>query len=336
MSKFKRQIRQQLKADAILSADIHIRPDTPVCRIDDYWAAQEKKIDFILDLAKEHGCPLLVAGDLGNYPLNQGWPTWLLEWFINKLAPITNRSGLNTNIICIPGQHDLPNHRLDLFEKSGMGVLTAAEAIKTIGILQTKNETELCHFPIAINSDRRINIFPFPYGSEIKQFDWERYQKPEGQIVAIAHQMVIENKPLWPGQKAPKGHQLLKKFPEYNLILTGDNHNAFVAEYEGRLLVNPGSMMRMVADMEDHKPRVYLWYAESNEVVPVYLPIEQGVISREHIEMADERSDRMDAYMARVREDVEIQLSYEDNMGRYFERFRTERPVKAKVLGAMG
>ena len=63
MSRFKRQSRQQPKADAILAADLHIRPDTPVCRTDDYWAAQERKIDFILDLMREHDCPLLVAGE---------------------------------------------------------------------------------------------------------------------------------------------------------------------------------------------------------------------------------------------------------------------------------
>ncbi len=328
MSRFKRQAKQQPKADAILSADIHIRPDIPECRTDNFFAATEKKIDFIIDLSSEHLCPILAAGDLGNFPLNSGWPTWLLRWTINKLK--------KTVFVSIFGQHDLPNHRLDLWEKSGAGVLEAAGAIQTIGAVVEGDKILPCHLPIQIPSTKFM-IVPFPYGSEIKELGWgTEYEKPDIPMIAITHQMVIENKPLWPGQKAPRGHQLLKKFPEYNLILSGDNHNAFISEYEGRLLVNPGSMMRTTADQEDHKPRVYLWYAESNEVVPVYLPIEQGVISREHIEMADERSDRMDAYMARVREDVEIQLSYEDNMGRYFEKFRTERPVKAKVVEAMG
>ena len=310
MSKFKRrQTKQQPKADAVLAADIHIRPDTPVCRTDDYWAAQEKKIDFILELREQHDCPLLVAGDLGN---KSQWPNWLLEWIIDKFK--------DHEIICVPGQHDLPNHRIDFWKKSGIGVLYTSDAI----YLHREKET--------IIREKRFRLTTFPYGIEIENSE---YIGSTYSAVAMAHQMVIKNKTLWPGQEAPKGHQLLKKFPEYSLILVGDNHHPFVAEYEGRKLVNPGSMMRMVADMENHRPRVYLWYAKSNEVVPVYLPIEQGVITREHIEAAEERSNRYDSFMTRVKEDVEIQLSYEDNMGRYFEKFRTELPVKEKVQGAM-
>jgi len=310
VTRFKRQTKQS-KATAILAADLHIRPDTPVCRTDDYWAAQERKIDFILDLRKQHDCPLLVAGDLGNFPLNNGWPTWLLEWTINKFE--------GHEIIAIPGQHDLPNHKIELFEKSGMGVLDAAGAIKTI------------FEPYIINllCSNTFTLYPFSYSQEIDS----RYCIDGPINIAMTHQMVIENKPLWPGQEAPRGHQLLKKFPSYNLILSGDNHHPFIAEYEGRLLVNPGSLMRMTADQEDHKPRVYLWYAETNEIEAVYLPIEQGVISREHIEAAEDRTNRFATLIERVREDVEIQLSYTDNLERYFGRFRTQKQVKEKIWG---
>jgi len=303
MSKFKR--KNKLKASAILTADWHIRPDTPVCRTDDFFKAMSNKLDFILELSKENDCPILLSGDLGKRPLNNGWPTWLLEWAINKFK--------NHNIIAIPGQHDLPGHRIDLFEKSGMGVITAAGAIKTIFKEEWYDD---------------ILIHPFPYGKEIEHV--KPINKPMHQI-AMTHQMIIENKVLWPDQTAPKGHQILKQYPEFSLILSGDNHNAFTVEQDGRWLVNPGSLMRTTTDQIDHKPRVYLWFAETNEIKPVYLPIEQNVISRTHIDIAKNREIRNQAFISRVNEDVEIDLSYEENLKKYFARYRTEKPVENKV-----
>jgi DNA repair exonuclease SbcCD nuclease subunit len=335
MTKFKRKRRQtSKKADAILCADIHIRADTPQCRTDDFFQAMAKKIDFILDLSKEHNAPVLVAGDLGQKPQ---WPNWLLEWFINKLSPVVNRPGLNTNWICICGQHDLPNHQISQFEKSGMGVLTAAEIIETIGISYTKDKIFINHFDTIMPAEKyNFHITPFPYGSKMKSLGWEReYEKPNKPMIAITHQMVIENRKLWPGQEAPEGHSLLKKFPEYNLILSGDNHLPFVAAHDDRVLVNPGSLMRTTASQENHRPRVYLWYAQENSVEPVYLPIEKNVISREHIDIAEERSDRMDAYLERLKNDVEIQLSFENNIENYFQKNRTQLPIKQKVFAAM-
>ena len=55
------------QASAILCGDVHLREDSPICRTDDVWAAQWKKIDFISDLQKTHDCPVLCSGDLFDY-----------------------------------------------------------------------------------------------------------------------------------------------------------------------------------------------------------------------------------------------------------------------------
>ena len=306
MTKFK---RKKVKANAILCADLHIRPDTPICRTDDFFGAMECKIDFILNLSKEHDCPILIAGDIGNKPQ---WPNWLLEWAINKFK--------GHEIICIPGQHDLPNHRLDLWEKSGVGVLHAAGAIRLIIDQIVRSDLDL---PIFFTSY-------FPYG--IKLQSPATSHRP---AIALTHQMIIENKPLWPGQEAPKGNNLLKKFPEYDLILSGDNHNPFVAEYQGRKLVNPGSMMRTSADQESHRPRVYLWYSETNDIEAIYLPIKQGVISRSHVGVAKERESRNKAFIERVNSDIEIDLSYEKNLENYFNKYRTQKRIVEKTWEAV-
>jgi DNA repair exonuclease SbcCD nuclease subunit len=300
-----------IKADAILAADLHIRPDTPVGRTDDYFAAQETKLNFIFDLSRKNECPILVAGDFGN---KHQWPNWLLEWFIELSDGI--------EFLLVPGQHDLPNHKLDLLPRSGLGVLKADKTIKII-------EKRIFCFP-----NNYYLIEPFPYGIELSHRPASK--EKEKRMLAMAHQMVLENKPLWPGQKAPKGHQLLKKFPEYDLILTGDNHNAFTAEHKGRWLVNPGSMMRMTAAQEEHQPRVYLWWAKDNEIQSVYLPIKPNVISRTHIDMVIDRKSRMTALVNRVKDDVEIILSYKHNLASHFNKHKTHKRTEEKVWEAHG
>jgi DNA repair exonuclease SbcCD nuclease subunit len=311
MTKFRRQKQSAKKANAILAADLHIRSDTPLCRNfnrDDYLKAQWDKLDFIFKLCKENDCPLLIAGDVGN---KSQWPNWLLEVIINIIKVH------DIEIIAIPGQHDLPEHRLENWQKSGCGVLHGARAIKML------LEPKALSLP--------FRIFPFGYGNQIK------HQKPINRTptIAMTHQMVIEDKLLWPDQKAPKGHELLKKFPEYDLILSGDNHNPFVAKYEGRLLVNPGSMMRMTAAQIDHKPRVYKLYADTNEVEAVYLPIEKGIISRTHIKTKQERDERMEAFVSRMSDDIEIGLSFEQNLEEYFNKNRTKKSTQDKVWKAV-
>lgn len=297
--------------DAILTADWHIRADTPVCRIDDYLTAMMKKVYFIFDLAKTHACPILIAGDLGHKPQ---WPNWLLRKFIHATNVFKR-----PDILVVPGQHDLPNHNVEQWGMSGLGVLVSAKRVEML----------LCGLHTIYGT---LGIDAFPYGHNIY---CTHTTVGTDRFIAMAHQMVID-KPLWPGQEAPKGHQLLKEFPEYDLILTGDNHKPFIAKSEGRLLVNPGSMMRMTTDQADHEPRVYLWSARDNTVEPAYLPItKRGIISTKHLETNDKRV-RREAFFERVREDVEIGLSFERNVEEHLKQQSIQKRVKEKVWEAIG
>ena len=227
------------KASAILCGDIHLREDTPVCRTDNYEEAMWRKMDFISELQKKHGCPVYHSGDLYNH-----WKPspYLLAKTIQHLP--------NSFITCL-GNHDLPQHSLDLIEKCGVNVLKEAGVLVIAG-------THFGQVPkerTAVFSDRKMLI-------------WH----------VMAYQV-----PPFPGATGGNAKHLLQKHPEYDIICTGDNHQTFVEEYQGRLLVNPGSMMRMTAAQADHKPCVFLWYAETNTVQQVFLPIEEGVISAGNI-----------------------------------------------------
>lgn len=302
-------------ADGILTADWHVRSSIPVCRTDDFMTAMWKKIKFIFDLSLEHQCPIYIAGDMGD---KSTWSNSLLVWFLRKM-----QANKFYSIVLIPGQHDLPNHNLQNIDKSGMAVLCLAsekvEVITEPGLGSGSNP----------NPD--IFVYGFPFGTEI----FEKNGDPEIFKVAMTHQLVIEDKPEWKDQVATSAKSLLKKFPGYNLILSGDNHKPFVVNFRGRLLVNPGSLMRTRADQIDHKPRVYLWYAGKNEVKPVYLPIEKDVIDRSHIDDKEERDGRVEAYVRHLKKNEDITFSFDDNMTAELKNNRIKAGVRDKIREAM-
>jgi len=281
------------KPDAILCADFHLREDQPTCRTDNFVEAQWKKVDFVKNLQKRYDCAVFHSGDLFEY-----WkpsPNLLSETIKH----------LPNDFYTVYGNHDLPQHNLELSYKSGVYTLATGGHLEVL-----------------------------PDGGHWGQTPDEHTWKFEKNIL-IWHIMTYQGKKPWPGCVDPMAAKLLRKYPQYDLILTGHNHQSFTEEHEGRLLVNPGSLTRHKADQIDHKPCVYLWYAKSNIVEPVYLPIEQGVISREHIEHTKERNDRIDAFISRLDDDWEASVSFEENLERFEKSNNTRKSVMEIVYKAI-
>lgn len=280
--------------DAILTADWHLREDTPVCRIDDFFARQWKKVTFIYALQREFDCPVLHAGDLFHH-----WKPspYLLSVTINYLP---------LNFYTVYGQHDLPQHNLELAYKCGINTLKAANRLSILEDLHwgqdsaSKTKRGFC----LSSSNRQILVW---------------------------HCMCYQGKKPWPDCTDPMAASLLRKYPQFDLIVTGDNHKSFVEEYEGRLLVNPGSLTRQTADQTDCKPCVYLWYAKTNTVKQIYLPIEKDVITREHLERKEQHNNRIEAFISRLNDDWEAQMSFEDNL----EEFRKANNVRESVMNVI-
>jgi len=292
-----KRTKQNKKVSAILTGDWHLREDQPVCRTDNHETAQWNKVDFINDLQKKYNCPILHSGDLFNH-----WKPspYLLSKTIKHLPD---------QFWTIYGNHDQPQHNMELVYKSGINTLLTAGKLKLI---------HTCH-----------------WGEEPKETSVLFPGVENDRNVLVWHVMTYQAKTPWPGCVDPMAGKLLRKYPEYSLILTGHNHKAFVEEYEGRLLVNPGSLTRHKADQINHKPRVYLWYAETNTVEPVYLPIEPDVISREHIEVIETRNNRIDAFISQLDSEWEAAVSFEENLKRFFSHNDVRKSIKDIVMNAI-
>ncbi len=304
------------RPDAILWGDLHLRDTVPSCRVDDYWQAQDAKVAFVRKLAEQYsdglsnGPPVLVPGDVFDE-----WKAspYLLAWVLRTLP----------RIITTPGQHDLPYHNLGNLNKSGLAVL-----------MQTKKALVLATHDTRAIPYSSYEVVGFPWG--VKPGPWKSLRVDFGPPrVALVHTLTYSGRPSWPGMQAYEAKELLRIMEGFDLVVVGDNHQPFVVEHGRRLLVSPGSMMRMSADQIDHRPRVYLWYAKENRVEPVYLPIKLGVIDEAKSAQRHARDERLDAYVTKLKRGAGMGLSFECNLEAYCKENRVEKPVQRIIYDAM-
>ena len=284
------------QADLILCADFHLREDTPSCRTDDFQQAQWKKLDFISSLQKKHKCPVFHAGDLFNH-----WKPspYLLSKTIEHMP---------NEFFTIYGNHDLPQHNLDLVSKCGIHVLEKAGKLYILDLGVHWEETP--------GRKRDLII--------------------QNRNILIWHYLTYQGKKLWHDCLAPLATAVLRKYPKYDLILTGHNHKTFVAEHKGRILVNPGSLTRQTSDQNEHIPTVFLYYINTNTVTPVVLPYNKDVVIA-HINTVQikERDERINAFISKLNTDWKSSISFEDNIKRFLEYNNISTNVKTIIEKAI-
>lgn len=74
----------------------------------------------------------------------------------------------------------------------------------------------------------------------------------------------------YPGMKDPIS--VLKEYPDTDYIFTGDNHLPFYAKHEGRMLVNPGCLIRRKASEREYKSCVFLLNIETGSIEKINVP----------------------------------------------------------------
>jgi predicted phosphodiesterase len=283
-----------MKADLILTADWHLRDDSPPCRVDDFQESQWMKVAQVAILAEEHDCPVVHAGDLFHH------------WKPSPYLLATAMRYLPQKFFTVAGQHDLPQHSMELYTKCGMNTLAVAKAI--IWIMNGGNFGQGVGVAFRTNN-RQVGVW--------HHFVWDGEHVP------------------WPDCKEVTARQVLKDNPQFDLIVTGDYHKPFTYEYKGRLLVNCGCLTRQVADYSDHRPRVWLWNAEANTVSPFYLIAEKGVVSRAHLAANEERDKRLDAFISRLSDEWEVGISFEENLKRFISTNQLRKSVVDLIYKAI-
>lgn len=272
----KRTTFPNLQVDAILTSDWHLMEPSrnPPCRNDNHFKSQTKKIKQIKKLQKKYDCPVLNAGDV--------FESWKASpELINHCYNIFPKQ-----MWAIAGQHDLPQHNIDLVHKSAF---------------------------LSLINNGSIHFLS-------KQVNWKTYKENPsykliaGRKVVIMHMLVWKDNLPFPGCESPQVNKVFKMFPKADLIVTGDNHQTFTARKGEQLLINPGSLTRHKADQADHRPCIFLWSGATNSFKKHYLKINKNVIDRDHIDIAKEKKECGEAFIGKLDVDWVTEVSFEDNI----------------------
>ena len=289
---------KQIKPSAILTGDWHLRETNPICRTDDFWRAQWKKVDFISDLQKKYDCPVLHSGDLFDH------------WKPSPYLLATTIKQIPNQFFTVYGNHDLPQHSLEQKEKCGLEVLKSAGKLTILPGVHWGQDPEKGSLLFPTTPDRDVLIW---------------------------HVMTYKGKPPWPGCTDKPTQEILNKYCyQFDLIVIGHNHKTFIDDLDDTVrLVNPGSLTRMSADQVNHQPCVFLWWAQSNTIKRVGVPHERNVVSREHIDQPQQRKERMEAYINNMESGWQVGLSFEKNLERFFAKNKVTKKIKEVIWESM-
>jgi hypothetical protein len=226
---------------AIFCSDIHLTLKQPACRADEDWMetqafALNQLKHLSVELDQTNPVPVICAGDI----FDRWNPSPELINFALKYLP--------DKMVCIPGQHDLPNHRIENMTKSGYGVLKSANKIVD---LSDWDKSCMC---------RGVSYSGFGWNQKIRTPEkWRTALK-----VAVIHRYVWKISAQYPG--APKtAHvsELLPLLKGYNVAVIGDNHIPFDFKAKtGTHIFNCGGFIIRRSDEIGRIPRVGILYAD--------------------------------------------------------------------------
>lgn len=161
---------------------------------------------------------------------------------------------LPDGMICIPGQHDLPNHREAAMNKSGYGVLAKTGKILDLSTL---------NWPF--HKTKEFIAFGFGWGRELVPV------KKFREHASILHLAVI-HKYMWLGDDtrypdASVDDQFashIKILKTYDAVCIGDNHKGWQTDYPGTSVLNCGGFIRRKSDEIDYRPSVGILFGNGS------------------------------------------------------------------------
>lgn len=229
---------------AVLCSDLHLSSNQPSCRADDDWMeVQAGYLQQLLELANRHVVPVICAGDI----FDKWNPTPEVISFALDHLP--------TGMICVPGQHDLPNHNMKEIHRSGYGVLVKAGKIICASLHRRRETYKTRYTNIEIGS-----------GWSVYGFGWEEQITPpvtEGKSLAVVHKYIWDVAGnTYPGARHDTHVCSVKEaLKGYDAAVFGDNHKGFIYRTtHGTRVWNNGCFIRRKSDEIIYQPSVGLLY----------------------------------------------------------------------------
>lgn len=168
---------------------------------------------------------------------------------------------VDKGVYVIYGQHDIHFHNPNL-TKTPLGVLLVSNVLK-----HANEVMDTCDF-----------------GGDIPECSARQL---------CIHTPITQYDPPFFMEDAVSSETFLKNNTEWNYIISGDFHEQFISVLDGKILFNPGPIMRTAKDKIGFSPKVILHDTVKKEWKWISIPIEQDVFNLDLMDK-DDRTDYKD------------------------------------------
>lgn len=321
----------------IVCGDLHWRGGNPKARQDDYMAALSRKLEEVFGLAFDHQAPVIIPGDIFNSP-NAAW------WVVAELIRRFNHLGdyANIPIITIPGNHDIHGSNLDSVSRTPYGLMEA------IGVIRDVRVTPYNTGPGY--GGAYVTVTGHGYNADTDtQAGAEQFIAPGGTApnkLAKIH-LVHANLML-----DPPGHDMRHTLIDEvttnaDVIISGHYHPGLAPgvgihrREDGVLFINPGALARTAATASDLTRQVQVALLTVNEdgwCEAELIPLKSArpgdeVLSREHLEAAEEREARIQDFLELLAEEGQTRfMEMSEIIEDIAERDRLPKGIKDEAL----
>lgn len=309
----------------LLTGDWHISDKTPVNRTDDYVDALKNKVGYILNFATDNFISaILQPGDLFDVH-NASYD--IVEWMIR----LFHSRNFNVPIIGCLGQHDQRYHKQGN-KNTASGCFYAA--VDNLGSKVISNDKPIVY--IEQYTKTPIHIYGASFGEDIPKIE-----NPSAFNILVTHRMITKGGPLWEGQEGNTEALDLLKSTKFRLIVSGDNHNAFKEAYRMRYLVNCGSLMRSKIDQKNHKPIMYVYNTETNELKEHLIPCAEVIDVFDFEKKMNEeiRDEKMERFIKTITTKQSHSMSFTENLINTIKAMKlpeTTKEILDEVLASIG
>ncbi len=225
----------------VFAADLHIRSNRPVMRMDDYFQTVIGKLRQIVQICNKYEADLVIAGDFFDN-IKVGHKV------VNMVLATLYR--LKGKVLCIAGQHDMAYHTQDL----------SSSPLKTLMYL------DKAHLLNGANThfDGKYTFHGCSYGQEPPV-------PAKSNSILIIHKSITKGDPPFFLKDAISAKEAIKLYGKYKYVVSGDYHEPFMLVGRKTTVINCGPMLRQSVDQMDIKPTV--WLLRDDSVKPIRLKV---------------------------------------------------------------
>ncbi len=277
----------------IVCGDLHWRGLNPKARLDNFLEALTAKLQEVFEIARRIVADaIIIAGDLFHSP-NMAWGT------VAELALLLQ--SVPCPVLTIPGNHDSYGGNLESLFRTPYGLLAK------LGFIWDLDKNPY------LMSNPSEDIFITGHGftadtdteAGMVQFLASRNEETQNAtIIHVVHSMLLDRSPGFDIR-----HTLISQVKTTaNVIISGHDHTGFgiIRRDDEILFINPGALCRLTAHASEIERQVQvavLTVDDNGQCNAELVPLQSAkpghqVLSREHIEEAQARNQKLDEFLS--------------------------------------